>query len=241
MTFPGFLPKYHGSSLPPAPTTGLLLWLKTPISGGVNGSPLTGDWTDDSGNGHDYTFGTDGGNNPVYRTNQVNGLPAVDFATNGLLNATTFFDGSDFTSGGSLYIVTKTSSAVDAHQHSLHSGFGHRPSAGATHYPFTDGLIYEEFLADDTPADSVTPGVTITNWHLYEVLATASSYDLYQNGGNVFTRASNTLYVPVDTHFGWFVGSLVGHYDGLMAEIMIYNVTNNRAAVEAYLMSKYGF
>jgi hypothetical protein len=227
------------------PLTGLMVWLKTPISGGVNGSALTGVWTDDSGNGHSYTFNNEGGGgdtNPIYLTNQVNGLPGVNFHTNGFIQSNVNLGPSVFSSGGSMFLILKSGASATSTQTERDSGWGTTgASSSPSNYPFTDGKIYESFLANLTYAGPVTSGVTITNWHLYEVVATGSSYNIYQNGSSIFTRASNTLFVPSATYFGRYNGAFVGHWDGYIAEILIYNVTNVRAGVEAYSLAKYGF
>jgi hypothetical protein len=244
MVAPGIMPIIGANALPLPPLTGLIAWLKTPISFGVNSSPLTGSWPDDSGNGHSYTFnnnGQPGDNNPIYLTNQVNGVPGVNFNVNGFIQSDLSFS-NEFPGGGSMFLIVKSGASSNGLETEINSGFGITTGSGApANYPYSDGNIYESFLADHTYAGPVTSAVTITNWHLYEVVATASSYDMYQNGSNIFTRASNTLYEPTYTEFGRWVGSSVGHWDGHIAEILIYNVTNVRAGVEAYSLAKYTF
>ena len=55
-------------------SSSLVLWLNANTVSGTNGSVITS-WTDDSGNGYDFTVG----NGAVYNTNTVNGYPAFNF------------------------------------------------------------------------------------------------------------------------------------------------------------------
>lgn len=66
------------TAIEPDAITGLQLWLDAnAIVGLVDGDPVS-TWDDESGNGNDATQGT-AANQPVYKTNIVNGLPVVRF------------------------------------------------------------------------------------------------------------------------------------------------------------------
>ncbi len=59
-----------------------LLWLRADSLAGLTDGAAVGTWSDVSGQGNDATQ-SDGAMRPTYRTNVVNGLPAVRFAGNG--------------------------------------------------------------------------------------------------------------------------------------------------------------
>ena len=62
------------------PTTGLLLWLKAGAITGVNNGGVVSTWPDSSGSGNNATQTTTG-IQPTYATGELNGQPAVSFAS----------------------------------------------------------------------------------------------------------------------------------------------------------------
>lgn len=75
---PAWTPAFLGSAI-------LGLWLRADTITGVSDGGALASWSDESGNGNHATQGT-GANQPIYRTNQLNGLPGVDFAPSQWLN-----------------------------------------------------------------------------------------------------------------------------------------------------------
>lgn len=62
----------------PTDIPGLKIWLKADAIGGLSNGDPVGTWADQSGNGNDFTQAT-GGLQPLWETNQLNGLPIVRF------------------------------------------------------------------------------------------------------------------------------------------------------------------
>ena len=60
-------------------------------------------------------------------------------------------------------------------------------------YTYSNGLIYENF-GTTARKNAITPGVTMTAWHIYTVRSASAAYDMRQNGGTtIFTTGTNTV------------------------------------------------
>jgi hypothetical protein len=62
------------------------------------------------------------------------------------------------------------------------------------HYPYTDGFIYTDAL-NSTRINSITPGVTMTNWHVVTISNSngANNWKIYQNTGSIATATGITI------------------------------------------------
>lgn len=224
------------ASFSPADIPGLRLWLKADALSLANNDPVA-TWPDSSGNGNDAT--ATGTVRPTYKTNQINStLPAVFFdgtAPNYLTFADNAF--SSFTAA-EIFIVVKI--LADPPPSGATSGIWKLyPDDGTTHYPFTDGTIYDQF--GSTVRKTVgNPGPTLAAWRLYEVRSVTNDWQCYLDGASLFSTATNTVGFPVSARIG--DGDSIS-LNGYIAEVCMFNKGLNsteRQQMWDYIESKYG-
>jgi hypothetical protein len=209
------------------PLTNMTLWLKADNSA----SPSL--WADVSGNQNNFAQ-SNSSNQPTIVSNAVNGLPAVNFS-----GSSQYFTSSlaPFTnSQGSVFVVTKPASVVNN----------------------------ANFLAFNYENLSET---TTNNWNLntssgaYTLTATnALSTSQYQvleainsSTDNTATIYTNGVFNSGYSSYPFILGSTPGligsntaesiFFNGRIAEILIYGAvltSSQRAAVENYLLARYG-
>lgn len=118
-----------------------------------------------------------------------------------------------------------------------------RSSGADSHYPWTDGVIYEH--AGTSVRKTVgNPTPALTTARLYNVITTASEYTVNLDTAQIFTTATNTVSFAVDPRIGGQVrggflhAGMIGHY----AEFRLYPIKRTspeRSAIEAALKSKW--
>lgn len=217
----------------PSQIVGLELWLKADAITGLNDADPVTTWPDSSGKGRDATQSV-GGNKPAYKVNIVNGKPVVRF--NGSSN---FMNLPDFLTGfsaGEIFLVIKLNNDPPT----VGSGglweFG--SAAQASHYPFTDGVIYDAF-GTDTRKTTVNPTPTLAAWRLYNVSSASGAWTSRLDTTQLFTTATNTVAWTTAPKFGT---SSTFFTDGDIAEILIYSSilsSADRSSLSSFLSSKY--
>lgn len=130
------------------------------------------------------------GSRPTFLTSQINGLGAVRYQNSKTSNLPVF----PATAGHTFFVVKVTS---DPAASAATSGAWDNTSitdAGTrnTHYPFTDGVIYETWGTSvrKTVGD---PAAALTGWRVYEVITTSSEYTVKVDGTQIFTTGTNTV------------------------------------------------
>jgi hypothetical protein len=196
-------------------------------------------WCDLSGNNH-HVRQTTGANQPTFRTNQLNGKPAVYFdggdvltktndnLLNGITNKTIFsVIKGDALSTPYIWFLISTSS-----------------NAARTRMVATAGNVAA--LLDNNVNDNtgVSQSVTITNWNLITAYRNGSSINISINQAP-FSTAVNTL-TPVTDGSTLTIGAptnLISAFSGYIAEIIVYSRTLSSSeitTVNSYLKNKYG-
>jgi hypothetical protein len=121
----------------------------------------------------------------------------------------------------------------------IESGMWHMGNSGATHYPFSDGNIYDEF---GTHARKMFPygAHDFSQWHVYNVAADNPTWEARLNGELKHAVTDNTYAGVGDP----FIGASSGHiFNGQMAEVIFYDhilTPDERQYVMSYLQAKYG-
>ncbi len=165
---------------PLSDVSSLWAWFESDSYSQSDGSNITTNWTDQSGNGRHATVnGT-----PTYETNELNGLPIVRIGADSN-DYFQFPDMSAFTEGAMIALlkVTTETSAGDL--------FGTAGSASL--YPFSsDHLIYDGF-GSNTRKDSLTPISSLSSWHIVYKYSKASDWAIYQNGSLIYHTGTNTV------------------------------------------------
>ena len=111
---------------------------------------------------------------------------------------------------------------------------------GGTHYPWTDGDIYDSF--GTTSRKNVgTPPETLAKLNLYNVLSKSSKWSARLNTTEFFTTSSNSV--------GWTGNQSLGktkpndgyYFSGFISEFIIYpsDQSANRASIETNINTEY--
>lgn len=225
----------------PDTITGLHTWHKADaITGKSDGDPVA-QWDDESGNGWHLTQPTSG-LEPIYKTGIINGLPVLRFDGAGAryAYADSVFGGL---SEGEMFVVIKL--VNDPPNVSSKAGawnFG--SSSNRSHYPFTDGVVYESF-GSTARKNTGDPTPSLASWRLYNPASSSTEWTSRIDGSVHFTTATNTVGFPSSAiEFGSnYVGGTREFVDGDIAELIIYdNVLSSayRTTVEDYIADKYG-
>lgn len=214
----------------------LKLWLRADTLALTNGDPVT-TWPDSSGNGNNAT--ANGDFDPVYRTNQVNSLPAVDFGDLGIA----YFDLPDFCSGftaGEVFIVLKRDEdpTSDIAVSALWS-FG-TDNVFGNHVPYTDGNVYDDW-GRTARVNHGSSGGQFAAWSFYSIWSATNDYQSFINGSGLFSTGTNTVAFRSNPKLGF---SVVGDYilQGLVAEMFMFNgklSTDDRLAMNDYVIDKF--
>jgi PKD repeat protein len=204
----------------PSDVPDLLMWLEADAITGLNNGDPVSTWPDASGNGQNATQSTSS-KRPIYRTNQVNGLPAVEFDAS---------DDGMWTSADSpttTTIIAVYKSRAGASGKTLNGGFS-----------FFMGP-YVSFYRNYTAGYVTGPAVTAGRWVIQTLRQSSSSSELHIDGGFVGTTSSvsnpgNILLAKQGTY-----GEPL---DGSIAEVLVYSRTltdTELSDVHDWLSNKY--
>lgn len=215
-------------SCDPANVSGLQLWLKGDDA--ATGTITT--WADASGNGNDATAV----GSPQGIAAELNGHKVVRFDASN----EDYFTFADFCSGfteGEIFIVVKVNN--DPPGVSTSTGLWHLGGASNTHYPWTNGDVFEMF-GTDTRKDSIAVTPSLASWRVYSVRSAPSDWEAYLDGASLFSTGTNTAAFPAAPKLGM---SLLSYFlDGDLAELLLYNrsvTTTERGNNWHYLAEKY--
>jgi hypothetical protein len=207
-------------------------WSASDLS--LSDSDPISNWLDTSGNAFHFTQAAAGSAKPLYRTNQINSQPAIQFNGNGWFNG----DAGLFTgmTGGNIFVVIKAGSDPGGANY----GLWQMPrGTDNTAYPYSDGFIYDDFMG---PRSSYNPTPSLAAWRTYSVISTASEWtakldfsQIYQTLTGLSVRTAGTVTLGRN----W--GSI--NFNGYMAEVILYDhklSSGDSALIQAYILSKYG-
>lgn len=227
-------PGDNGSTFSPSDVAGLWLWAKSESLDGLSDGAAISQWNDSSGNARHLTQGT-GANQPIKQT--VGGKSVARF--DGANHRMAVPNASALTAA-TVFIVVKVD--ADPAAGIPTSGlwdFG-SDAANDTHYPFTDGIIYDDF-GTTARKTTVNPTPALTSPRNYCVISAASDWRSYLDGSNLHTTATNTV--------GFLAAPLLGrgptnpvNLDGDVHELILYSSAlsdGNRQSVEGYLRTKF--
>lgn len=237
----------------PKNVTGLTVWLKADAGITKDGSNLVSDWTDQSGNGNNFSQST-AGNKPVYTASAQNSLPTI------------VFDGSNdyLTTAASVTLGTYTLFAVVSRPTWAASSYGglwghnfaSNGSAGRA-VGVTGGALNSwqnnEFFSCGN-GYNLTPGPyafgpigTMTNnsYHMISVgLGSADSF-LRKDGASIVRVSNNAAVTSSSTRMSlgtWYLAATSDFWGGGIAEVLIYNSVlsaTNITSIENYLKTKW--
>jgi hypothetical protein len=220
----------------------LITWLKSDIGVTLNGSTVS-DWLDLSGSNNSATQAT-AGNQPTFQTNQINGLPALNF--DGSSDYMQFPNGfSQWTDGCSIFLVTKPTSITTGLRF-----FDYATGLNGNNLKIEEvspnGLEFDVNGVSNPSSLISSTGLTSGTYQLIEVVHNgAGSATLFTNGNVNATGSLNNI--SNVTRTGCFIGkgySGGNLFNGQIAEYLVYNralSSTERVNVEGYLLSRYQF
>lgn len=228
----------------PGRVSGLVVWLCAELGVYTDTSattPVTADaqtvafWQDQSGLGNNFTQSTSA-NRPTWKTGIVNSMPVLRFdGSNDQLVGPSL---SALTAGEAFIVVKVDADPPGVNTVSGSWKFG--SNATDCHYPFTDGVIYEDF--GTTARKTVgNPTPSLASWRLYNVISVSGEWTANLDGTQIYTTATNTV--------GFSTAPIIGgnvandrRLDGDIAEFIVYNKkleVPERTAVKTYIANRY--
>jgi len=233
------LRRTNPATFSPAYISGLALWLKADAITGLADADPVSSWADQSGNARNFTGVTT--TRPLYRTGVLNGKPAVRFdGVDDVLTGPTLAS----LTAGEVFLVVKLTNDPPLTANS--SGLWHVGVNGAdpfpnTHYPFTDGIIYDAF-GSTTRKATVNPTPSLAAWRLYNVNSVDGEWTSRLDGTQLFSTATNVAGFPAVPKLGNSITGGLYFLGGDIAELFIYDrkvTAAERAQVNAYVAAKY--
>jgi hypothetical protein len=215
------------------------VWLKAnAITGLTNGQSLS-TWSDASGNGNNAAAGTA----PTYQTGQINGLPAIQFATasSQYLACTSYNPVGKFT----CIFVAKFGTTGNV----FSNAYVHTDDGGWTFAYNSGNILFQSGIGTATwPSGANTGGTALDtgNYQIYSVVQGYGNLNIRVHGA--VANVVNVLSPAAGDSHGFLIGSLYnggygGFWSGYLAEVLIYNRELSAAevaGVEEYLALKYG-
>lgn len=234
----------NGQQFSPVDISGITFWLPADAISGLSDGGAIGTWTDQSDE-ENNAIQSNADRKPLYKTNIVNGKPVVRF--DGTDDFLTFPISmcSGFTAG-EIFIVVRinTDPPVDQAQSGLYDFGFFNDAGGATHFPFTDGKIYDDFGSFSNRKTTVDPATDLSSgFHIYNVTSAANLWTSRLDGVQLFTTATNSVFFSSLPFLGKSHANDGDFFlDGDIAEAIMYSVAlsiANRAKILDYLQNKY--
>jgi hypothetical protein len=167
------------------------LWLKSEGLATINGQPVDL-WPDLSGNSRNFVQSTLTSARPKFRTNQINGLPAVRFDTS-LFSSGMYLDTASFAdafTAAEIFAVVKMDADPPT---SSGSGLFNFSSPGLSQLIATDGTVKETFGTSAQKNTAINPAPSFTSWRCYNVISASGEFTINIDGTQIYTTAVNTV------------------------------------------------
>lgn len=186
------------------------------------------------GAGHDFTQATSSAQ-PLYLSNQLNGLGIVDFPHTSAGEYLWNVDPSALTAVHFFIVLIVDADPPATAQ--IPWKFGTAGSLDT--YPYTDGFIYCGPFST-TRSCAVDPTPSLATWRVFEVISTSSELTINLDGAQIFTTGTNTVGILANCNFGSNLG--VNPWNGSVAGLYIFSskLTTDRADMVTYLNSRFG-
>ena len=238
------IPEIPAGGISPSDISGLTLWMKADQLSLNDGDPVS-TWTDQSSNHLSFAQGTAGAK-PTYKTNIVNGKPAV------------LFDGGDFLTSDSvpystlypqncqqtMFIIMNNTSPTSGETGSRAFYWGHEAWGDGmyvAYYCYYSGTAY--FDNGSGRVSGAIPGGWLDNWHTVILKKNSSNYQSISIDGSVIANLSSDASFSTNTAYPAMIGTFFSkYYIGYIAEIIIFNKplsSQELSDMGTYLNNKY--
>lgn len=186
----------------------------------ANGDPVRR-WDDQSGNGNNATVGGVSQRPHLDTGTTLNGHQTILFAavSSELLSIPNVLGGL---TAGELFLSIKVQN--DPPGSGGATGIYHFDGSGtanSTHYPWTDGHIYDKF-GTTTRYDLGNPTPALTSWRIYNPHSGTNDWAAYLDNSLLFSSATNTVSFSTGPTIGVSSGSLTVYLDGWLSELIFY-------------------
>jgi len=196
-----------------------------------NGTAISGNWTDKSGNGRNLAL-QGSGSGLTYQTGVLNGQPVLRNAAG---SARYFFPPSMLSlTECSIYIVNKVATLTTG-------GLFGGSNVSLSHYPYTGSDIYDSFFRSSSrmgPVHWQPP--YLDTWHTYKAWSKTNDQSLYQTRNLVYHNSSNTVAPPATPQI-LTNGSTI--MEGDIAAVYIFSAklgSTDDAAMMDYITTRFG-
>jgi hypothetical protein len=243
----GMVRRMHGGAaaapFSPPDVSGLWTWLKADaITGLVDGDPVT-TWEDAHTSNRDATQAT-AAKKPTYKTGILNSLSVVRFD-----GTDDYFGLPDISAltAATVFVVIKVDADAPptAGQTGLWKFDSTTASGDASHFPWTDGTVYDKFGSTARKTTGNPAASLSSTFRIYTVLTKANEWTSWVDETQHFTTATNTVQFSTTPHLGHSQGNpgFEEYYlDGDIAEFILYDSdigSTNRQSVWDHLQAKY--
>jgi hypothetical protein len=207
------------------------LWLDASDSATITAaSGLVSQWNDKSGNSRNAT--ASGALRPTTATRTINSLNTLDFSGANAMS----FAAAPLASTTSALAVFVFQLDADPPSTAIGPVLGDWGTGSqANHFPYSDGVIYENFMTNfRKTCGNPTPSMA-TNACVASMTSANGLWELYINGSLLYTTSSNTYAIGGSPRIG---ASSVFYVDGRIAEIAVVansTSTTTRQLLEGYL------
>lgn len=217
--------------------SGCVLWLRSDL--GITIATGVSQWNDQSGKSNNASQSTSG-QQPAYVTRDINGYPSISSNA----SAGTYLTFSSHPANG--IITTSAAERIFVGENAsdppggastgdCESAWG--TSGQASNIPFTDGNIYEGF-ATTVRKNAITHSANMANPYIFDSYSQANDWQLFLNGTNIFSTATNTFGVSSAAPV------IVGNVATMKCcEYIVFNrvlTSNERTELTRYLGARYG-
>ncbi|HKY61518.1 MAG TPA: PKD domain-containing protein, partial [Gemmatimonadota bacterium] len=207
----------------PGSISGLILWLRADEIQGLADGDAVANWPDMSGVGNHATQST-ASKRPVYRTNQINGLPAV------------FFDASN--DGMATAADPFTSTTIFAVYSSRAAQSGYLLNGGASFFMGPYAGLYRAYNGAYMNGPSVTAGRWVVQTFRQSLGNSLAEHFIDGAPAGTTTKTVNPTAILLGKQ-----GTYGARLDGYVAEVLVYRGTLSDADVQAvhdWLQARYG-
>ena len=236
-----FVPPYIPQQvIIPSSLGNLGLWLKADAGVNTSGSNVTS-WEDQSGNGNDATtqYGS-----PTLEFNQINGFPAIAFATDSYMTAPSIISGAN---SRTMFVVYYTDNADSISnticgENALSGAAGSRYFCIQARNDFLNSSPYLACYADDLSGPEYVNNI----WNIAMADYDGTTASLYnneslQNSGSKELNTAGDIFA-IGGFYDIAFSSYRELFGGKIAEIVVYNSTlsqTERTGLFTYLNQRY--
>lgn len=180
-------------------------------------------WYDQSGNAINATQSTTTRQPKIVSSGTIiehNSKPFVDFSTGNAYTHLAINDLNSLTEGDMFAVLKSESNCNSVVTSTGWLSFGTFGQGG--HYTWVDCKIYDSF-GSTTRKDNITPGVTLSNVHIYNVLTKSNLWQAFHNNSSIFSTNTNVVGFQTTCYIGQPQSPNRYDFRGSFSEFILYS------------------